>query len=138
MNPHPHFKSILKQLTGNGQRMTHNRRQVLEYLCTQEKPVSIKQLEKRFAHINDKINIVTLYRMMDFLIAQNIVRELTHDPKEKFFELADPYHEHHHHTICRQCGKVEDLECQLVIPSIPNFIPDMHVVTVYGHCQRCD
>ena len=133
MSNHPHFQSIIKQLTASGERVTRNRRQVLEYLCNQEKPVSVKQLEKQFSDVN----IVTLYRMMDFFIEQDIVRELTHDPKEKFFELADPYHEHHHHTICRRCGKVRDLECKLELPKMTEFMSDMHVVTVYGHCRKC-
>lgn len=133
MNTHSHFRSIVDQLTSCGHRMTSNRRNVLQYLCGQKKPVSIKQLENRFS----RLNIVTLYRMMDFFIEQGIVREFTHDPKEKCFELAEPYHEHHHHTICRRCGKVRDLECKLTLPKMKNFVPDMHVVTVYGRCKQC-
>ena len=130
---HSNLHGIIDQLTQQGVRVTEKRKEVLAFLCKQEKPVSIKKLELALP----KFNIVTLYRIVDFFVAQGVVNELTHDAKEKYFEMADPYHEHHHHMICRECGKVRDLDCKLTVPKIQNFVPDMHVVTVYGHCKKC-
>lgn len=133
MPHHTKLHGIIEQLKQRGERITTPRREVLELLCNQTKPLSVKDLEKKLPHIN----IVTLYRILDYFITHNVVNELSHDPKEKYFELADPYHEHHHHTVCRKCGKVGDLQCKLELPTMRDFIPDMHVVTVYGYCKDC-
>lgn len=133
MPKHTHINKIVTILKQSGARLTTARLQVLEYLCAQSKPVSVKQLEKKFP----AINIVTLYRILEYFVQFGAVNELTHNSNEKYFELADPYHEHHHHTVCRKCGKVRDLQCKLTLPKMPNFIPEMHIVTVYGYCQTC-
>lgn len=130
---HNNLHGISDILQRKGIRVTGARRAVLAYLCKQSKPVSVKDIEAAVP----KANIVTLYRILDMLVVEEIVRELTHDPKEKFFELADPFHEHHHHYVCRRCGKVSDLQCKLTLPPLTDFVPEMHVVTVYGHCKKC-
>lgn len=131
---HSHLHDITSLLQASGERITGNRLAVLKLLCQQTKPVTVKVIEVRLP----KINIVTLYRILDYFCDRGIVRRLTHDPKEQYFELADPYHRHHHHTICQICGKVTDIECQLTLPRLKNFVPHMHVVTIYGHCKSCD
>lgn len=133
MSHHTQLHGIIEQLKQRGERITRPRHEVLEFLCHQAKPLSVKDIEKKLPHIN----IVTLYRILDYFIEHGVVNELRHDPKEKYFELADPYHEHHHHTVCRKCGKVGDLQCKLELPVMRDFKPDMHVVTVYGYCKDC-
>jgi Fe2+ or Zn2+ uptake regulation protein len=130
---HTNLHGITSLLKVSGERVTGNRLAVLKFLCEQSTPVTVKAIEAKLP----KINIVTLYRILDYLCDREIVRRLTHDPKEQYFELADPYHRHHHHTICQNCGKVSDVECQLTLPRLKNFVPQMHIVTIYGHCKTC-
>lgn len=134
MSEHNDIHGIIELLKKRGARITQPRKAVLEILCNTQRPVNVKELQDQLPDIN----IVTLYRILEYLVELKVVKELTHDPKEKFFELSDPYHEHHHHTICRSCGKVGDLECKLTLPTMSDFTPDMHVVTVYGICKRCN
>lgn len=133
MPHHSQVHGIIDQFKQRGERITKPRREVLELLCSQAKPLSVRDLEKKLPHIN----IVTVYRILDYFIEHGVVNELRHDPREKYFELSDPYHEHHHHTVCRKCGKVGDLQCKLDLPAMKDFTPDMHVVTVYGYCKDC-
>lgn len=130
---HHDLHGITKKLRASGERVTANRLAVLEYLCKQNTPVSVKALERAIPHIN----IVTLYRILEHYINHGMVKRLTHNPKEQLFELADPYHRHHHHGICQRCSKVQDITCQLTIPKLKDFIPQMHVVTLYGICGAC-
>lgn len=131
--PHTHLRAIIQELKSQGERITNNRLAVLEYLCEQSRPVSIKQLEQAVRGVN----IVTLYRLMEYFEEHGIVQRLTHDAKEQYFELAAPYHRHHHHAICQRCGKITDINCDVSVPVIPNFTPSMHTVTVYGWCKKC-
>ncbi len=130
---HAHLTAVVKKLQNHGDRLTKNRLAVLEFLCKQQRPVSVKQIE----HALPKINIVTLYRMLEHLEQDGIVERLMHDRKEQYFELASPYHHHHHHSICQACGKMTDIDCELTLPKFKDFVPTMHVVTVYGYCKAC-
>ena len=130
---HHHLPDLVAKLKQHGDRLTTNRLQLLKYLCQQQRPVSVKQIERALP----KVNIVTLYRILEHWQNDGIVERLTHDPKEQYFEIASPYHQHHHHTVCQHCGKVTDIECELKLPNFKNFVPSMHVVTVYGWCQTC-
>lgn len=130
---HTNLHGITNLLKSSGERLTGNRLAVLKLLCAQPKPVTVKTIETSLP----KINIVTLYRILEYFCDRGMVRRLTHDPKEQYFELADPYHPHHHHTICQRCGQVTDIDCLLTLPRLKNFVPQMHVVTIYGHCKTC-
>lgn len=130
---HHDLHGIIEMLRASGERLTGNRLAVLAYLCKQTTPVSVKDLEQAFP----RINIVTLYRILEYYNDQGIVKKLTHNSKEQLFELGDPYHRHHHHCICQRCGKMQDITCQLKIPKLKDFVPQMHVVTVYGLCRAC-
>lgn len=130
---HTNLHGITSLLKASGERITGYRLAVLKLLCTQTTPVTVKIIELGLP----QVNIVTLYRILDYFCERGIVRRLTHDPKEQYFELADPFHRHHHHTICQNCGKVTDIECLLTLPRLKNFIPQLHIVTIYGHCKTC-
>lgn len=130
---HAHLTEVVQKLQKHGDRLTKNRLAVLEFLCKQQRPVNVKQIEAALP----KINIVTLYRILEHMQRDGIVERLTHDPKEQYFELASPYHQHHHHTVCQVCGKVTDINCELKLPKLKEFVPAMHVVTVYGYCKSC-
>ncbi len=124
---------IEKILKDRGQRFTKSRLMVLNYMCKKSKHVSVKQLQTALPDIN----IVTLYRILDFFIKQGIVRELNHDPKEKLYELDDPYHKHHHHAICKKCNKSNPIDCEFTLPLIKDFKTTSHEIIIYGYCNNC-
>ena len=130
---HNDLHGIIDYLRVQGGRITQPRKDVIAILCDRSEPVTVKDLQAALPNIN----IVTLYRILDYLKQFSVVKELTHNPKEKFFELADPYHGHHHHAICRKCNKVFDIHCELKVPPIRGFVQESHVVTVYGSCETC-
>jgi Fur family ferric uptake transcriptional regulator len=64
------------------------------------------------------------------------------------FELAEDLSEHHHHLVCRSCGRVEDvslpatLERRMVgvlteAASSAGFTPAAHRLDVIGTCRAC-
>ena len=132
MSDHSSLHGILETLQQRGARLTPARVTILQYLCTHSKPVSVRTLERALP----TINIVTLYRVLEYLTKQNLVRLVMHSRKQQYFELADPYHRHHDHTVCVVCGQVSDLRCRLTVPARKDFIPQTHVVTVYGYCKH--
>lgn len=130
---HAHLQRIVADIKKQGGRVTDSRKRVIAFLCKQAAPVTIKDLELAIP----SVNIVTLYRILDFLVQHGAAVELTHDPKEKHFELSSPYHQHHHHAVCTNCDRVIDVKCAVKLPEIPNFKASSHSVTVYGTCTNC-
>jgi Fur family ferric uptake transcriptional regulator len=59
------------------------------------------------------------------------------------FERVDPSGHHHHHIVCRQCGRVvafEDEQLEEAITALgtrPDFTVSSHEVTLRGECDRC-
>lgn len=133
MIDHSKLHGLIETLKQQGERITKARVSVLEFLCQRNQPVTVKTIQR---HIPGT-NIVTLYRMLDHWVELGVVHVLAHNGKEQLFELADPWHSHHHHTLCRRCGKVTDIRCELTLPALKNFVPESHVITVYGHCVQC-
>ncbi|MBI2415412.1 MAG: transcriptional repressor [Candidatus Kerfeldbacteria bacterium] len=130
---HSHQQQIVELLQRRGERLTKPRLAVLTVLCQQRKPVSVKDLEQYLPHIN----IVTLYRIVEHFISLGVVTGFNHTSNERVFEVSDPFHPHHHHTICRVCGTMRDVACKLSIPKLLNFTPESHSVVIYGRCKTC-
>jgi len=119
-------------------RVTEGRLTVLEYLSKQKIPVGIKNLEKNITEIDR----VTLYRMMEQFEEKGIVRvcDLGHGHQDYELNL-----DHHHHLVCRNCGKIEDVEiCDLeeiekaLLKKSKKFSSiDQHRLTFMGTCTTC-
>ena len=51
--------------------------------------------------------------------------------------------DHHHHAICRVCGKVEDVDCSALeaigeaLKAHHNFQLEDHSVEFFGRCNAC-
>jgi Fur family ferric uptake transcriptional regulator len=56
--------------------------------------------------------------------------------------LCAPEH-HHHHAICRACGRVEDVDCTAVeqfaesLRTANGFQLDGHAMEFFGRCAAC-
>ena len=82
---------------------------------------------------------VTLYRVLDWLVAHGLVHSVTgHDRVRRF----SPLHAHttHAHFECNDCGRLFCLNDTLPLgrPDMPaGFQPDYLDVTVHGRCADC-
>ena len=59
------------------------------------------------------------------------------------YERIEPDGEHHHHAICRDCGRMipfEDASLERAIDKVSgrmSFDAAEHEVTIRGRCERC-
>ena len=101
-----HSKVLLKTCIDNKKSLTPTRALIIETLSKHNKPASAYEL---LAEINkkgsNKLNISTIYRVLEFWIALGLVHKVASINK---FLLCDKPHEKHVHILnfCTKCEKV--------------------------------
>lgn len=134
--------SIIRQLQGRGHRMTAARRFIIAALCEATSPLAatdlLKDLDKHKLHSNK----TTVYRELNFLSGQNVVKAIDFGDGTKRYEIASDHH--HHHLICTKCQKVEDIELArdvdeegVALGKEKNFKVTGHSLEFFGLCKDC-
>jgi len=89
-----------------------------------------------------KVSLSTVYRTLEHLLAKGEVTVRLDDAGESTYMLCEPTH-HHHHAICRGCGRVQDVDCDAVdsftesLQKIHGFKIDGHKMEFAGLCRDC-
>jgi Fur family ferric uptake transcriptional regulator len=134
---HASVKRARVRLRATGERATAIRERVLAALLEAKRPVSHHELESQLAPI-DK---VTLYRVLDWLVAQRIAHRVAGDDRVRRFAVAEPRHAEHAHFECLRCSAVSclsDLPSRSLAVTIPHgYRLDTVELTAKGLCARC-
>ena len=90
----------------------------------------------------------SVYRNIGVLAEAGVVARVPGPAGEYRFELAEPLVAHHHHLLCRSCGRLED--CVLDRPAEDaidraaratarqhRFAVDEHRIDLVGLCEQC-
>jgi len=129
------FKKLIKD---RGQRFTLQKKEILCVL--KKKPQTVVEI---YAAIHSKkrvMNKVTVYRILTNFLDLGIVNKVQLNEKEARFELADS--NHHHHLVCDECGKIEDIQLpeEILLKEVKkrsHFIIKSHSLEFYGTCRHC-
>jgi Fur family ferric uptake transcriptional regulator len=128
------------ELRSRGYRLTPQRQLVLEAVTT----LGHATPEDVHAWVRERsasVNISTVYRTLELLEDVGLVNHahLTHGAPT-YHAAAAPEHVH---LICRDCGKVTEIEPAVVAPMVDTlraeqgFVADVGHLTVFGSCQEC-
>jgi Fur family ferric uptake transcriptional regulator len=88
-----------------GQRYTANRRALVDALLRAEGPVSIGDLLVGKRAVPQS----SAYRNLAVLEHAGVIRRVITDDDFARFELDEGLTEHHHHLVCSNCGRIEDV-----------------------------
>lgn len=107
MAPTPSLhEAVDVRLAALDQRYTPLRRVLVETLAGAGRPLTIPEILGRAPELPQS----SAYRNITALIDIGVVRRVAGPDDHGRFELAEELSgHHHHHLICTQCGKVEDL-----------------------------
>lgn len=129
-----------EQLRVAGLKVTSARLNVLDVFHRNRKPLSIKNLVS--AVKSQRIDQATVYRVVKSLLAVDLIRPVELRHGHAHYELVDNT-KHHHHMVCDNCGKVEDItvpgEAQLLarIQKTHQYQLRDHAVEMFGLCRNC-
>ena len=128
-------------LNARGLRATAGRVELLKALSREKSPVTIDHLAKKLA---DHPDTVTLYRSLEAFTNAGLVERSSLGHTHAHFELCID-RPHHHHAVCRSCGKVEDIEIphaaqpeREALRQTKGFASiDSYTLEFFGQCVRC-
>ena len=93
------------RLAEHEQRLTAAREQLVDILATTDRPLTIPEILDGRPGLAQS----SVYRNLVVLEQVGVVhRVVTHDEFARY-ELAEDLTGHHHHLVCSNCGRVEDL-----------------------------
>ena len=131
--------SARDRLRATGERVTGARVRVLEFLMRADCALTHPEIEAGLGA--EPLDRVTLYRVLDWLVAQGLAHRVAGDDRVRRFSMAGDAHGHHAHFQCSGCGRV------LCLPAAPapgldvrvprGFRPEAVELTVRGRCADC-
>jgi Fur family ferric uptake transcriptional regulator len=133
----PPLETAQSALRATGARVTQPRVQVLATLLGTDRALSHHEIEQSLA--GQSIDRVTVYRVLDWLVGQNLAHRISGQDRVWRFSALDERRANHAHFQCVKCGMV----------MILTDVPEQHVrlpagyhfgraeLTVTGVCGDC-
>ena len=131
----------LEMLAAHGVKLTNQRKTILKVFRESEKHLLTAQevYAKLSSGAYPSMNFSTVYRNLEMLTEKNILNRIVIDKGVSGFELKQSGH--HHHMICKSCGKVKLIDfCPLEALQKDfgeDFEPIDHKFEIYGYCSVC-
>ncbi len=122
-----------------GLRPTANRVAVLEVLLQSRQPLTHQELLNTLSASHD-FDRVTLYRVLDWLLSNDIVHKIAGDNRAWRFQLNTNDSSHRHaHFECTGCGRIYCLDdISPRAPKLPKgFRAETITLNIKGRCDRC-
>ncbi|UCG04883.1 MAG: transcriptional repressor [Desulfobacterales bacterium] len=122
---------------------TPKRFQVLEVIGNNNSPLSARQIFETLKRTHN-INRVTVYRILDLLVAKGLVDRISGGGRSFVYGLApNENHPAHPHFFCKSCGNLECLnprslyiDMQPMKQTFPGLIENVEV-RIDGVCKNC-
>jgi len=131
------------RLAEAGYRRGGARTAVVEALAQHSCAVNALELEDELRERHARVGRASVYRALELLEELGLVQRFEAARGIASYERIDPSGHHHHHAICRRCGRMEpfenrDLEQAIgqVAAEVPFEIAE-HDVVLRGLCERC-
>ena len=115
---------------------------VLQALDASDGFRTAQQIHADLRGAGDGVGLTTVYRHLQLLADDGEVDALQLDGGEVAYRRCATGH-HHHHLVCRSCGRSVEVECPDVdawAQSVANdagFADPSHRVEVFGLCTSC-
>jgi Fur family transcriptional regulator, ferric uptake regulator len=107
---------------------------LLNLLEKSHDPISVPDILSKIS-----ANKTTIYRELQEFLSDGLISEVDFGDGKKRYELT---RDHHHHLVCKDCGKVEDIKIdeKKILENInnqSNFLIEKHSMEFFGKCLKC-
>jgi len=122
-------------------RNTWQKTAVLEQLSNTDEFVSAQELHQKISQSGKRLGLTTVYRALTEMVEQGMADSLSISDGEMRYRICTP--EHHHHLICRLCGKTVEFdmpgfeELALEVAKANGFTELSHEIELFGVCKDC-
>ncbi|MDO5739722.1 MAG: Fur family transcriptional regulator [Ornithinimicrobium sp.] len=122
-------------------RPTRQQSAVVEALTRSEEFLSAQDLHAQLRANGAKVGLATVYRTLTALAAAGEIDMLRTDEGEAVYRQCSTGH--HHHLVCRDCGRTVEIEGPAVerwadgVGAEHGFTNVSHTLEVFGTCAEC-
>jgi Fur family transcriptional regulator, ferric uptake regulator len=139
------IKKLKNNLKDKGYKLTPQRRAIVDMIIRNEgSHLTTEEIYDLVRADCPEIGLATVYRTVQLLEELGVVSKLDLNDGCSRYELVHTEENHqHHHLICTNCGKVIEVEGDLLevlehnIEEKYNFKIKNHSVKFYGLCSSC-
>lgn len=123
-------------------RSTRQKTAVNRALDERQDFVSAQELFALLKERGEQVSLATVYRILQQQQQEGLVDVLNPDDGESLFRRCQAQ-DHHHHLVCRQCGRAVEIEAPAVerwatrLADEHGFTEAEHTVEIYGICPDC-
>ncbi|MCH7584014.1 MAG: transcriptional repressor [Acidobacteria bacterium] len=126
-------------------RLTRGRREVVDALTRARGPLSAAEIH---LSLDGGVPLSSIYRTLTVLTDAEVVALHRSRDGVTRYELAEPLQHHHHHLVCVECGRIEDVQfdepAEIVVHEIVSRVASgrgfravSHTLEIEGSCERC-
>jgi Fur family transcriptional regulator, ferric uptake regulator len=122
--------------------VTRPREWIASILAREPRFLSASEIHQRLERSGARVSLSTVYRTLDRLQAKEEITARPDAQGEAKYMLCEPAR-HHHHAICGECGRVEDVDCAAIeqfaesLRAIHGFELNGHAMEFFGRCRAC-
>src|SRR5699024_6930317 len=136
---------VKQQLQQSSYKLTPQREATLRVLIENEKDhLSAEDVYLKVKDKSPEIGLATVYRTLELLAELKVVDKINFGDGVTLFDLRKEGAKHfHHHLVCMECGKVEEIEEDL-LPRVEERVENEfefkildHRLTFHGICASC-
>lgn len=123
-------------------RNTSQRAAILQVLTGTDEFISAQDLHALLRTAGSGIGLATVYRALQEMAGAGDLDTVRRDSGEVLYRQCADTH-HHHHLVCRQCGRTEEVESPGVerwaksVAAEHGFVEINHEVELFGLCPQC-
>ncbi|HEU5454612.1 MAG TPA: Fur family transcriptional regulator [Nocardioides sp.] len=127
--------------TETSRRPTRQRAAVAAVLADVEEFRSAQELHAQLRDAGEKVGLATVYRTLQAMAADGAIDMLRTDEGEAVYRACSTGH--HHHLVCRGCGRTVEVEGPVVerwthrISEEHGFTDISHTLEIFGTCADC-
>jgi Fur family ferric uptake transcriptional regulator len=132
----------LDDLREAGYRAGAARRAVVELLAAEHCCLTAQEIHEQLRASGTRVGIASVYRALDVLVERRLVLRVDIGAGVARYEAALD-HDHHHHLVCGDCGKVEAFSDESLERAIHGVVGRIgfevaaHEVVLHGACGDC-
>jgi Fur family ferric uptake transcriptional regulator len=134
-------QEVIKKLRERGERVTMQRRLVIEALCEHGDHMGVQDIQQVLQRHEVDLNETTVYRILQWLKDLGIVSQTDLGRTGLVYQLVGE--KPHHHLVCLSCSKIIDVDNSLIEPLIEQvrrqygFEPRVDHMAIFGWCREC-
>ncbi len=138
------YEKLRNELKKRHLRITSQREAVLSvFLDNPGEHLTADEVYEKLAHKNSHISKATIYRTIELLEEMGFLAKVNFNDGFERYEVKEIGAHHHHHLICTECGRVYEIEEDLLedlerlIEKRTGFKIADHQLNFYGLCPNC-